>query len=416
MSRRILFLTLALPYPPTGGSATRNYQLLRHLAARHEVHLLTLSGDAEGEESLRHLRTLCAGVTMVRRDHGDLIRKRLRQIASLPSQTPFAVATAGTRSLRTAFRDLLSNFKPSLIHVEGSPLAHLPFPSRIPLVLDEHNIDYELAARMAEAERSPIRKVFHLAEAWKLRRAETSAWLGCDGVSFTSERELNLASRIAPCTPMMAIPNGVDLEYFAPQPAERDPDAIVFTGMQSYRPNSDAVLFFHSRVMPRLLADRPRAHLYVVGQQPPAEVTRLSGPNLTVTGKVHDVRPYLARASVVVAPLRMGGGTRLKILEALAMGKAVVSTTIGCEGLALRHGEHLLVADEPAEFAAHVARLCAEPDLAMELGARGRAVAIERYGWSGIAAALDRFHDEVILRRLVHARSIDREEQQREVV
>jgi sugar transferase (PEP-CTERM/EpsH1 system associated) len=416
VSRRILFLTLAVPYPPTSGASTRNYHLLGHLAARHEVHLLTLSGVEDDDESLHRLRRVCAGVTTVRADHGDLIRKRLRQLASLPSRTPFAVATIGTRSLHTAFRDLLRTFKPSLIHVEGSPLAQLPFRCGTPLALDEHNIDYELAVRMAVAERSPVRKVFHRAEAWKLRRSETSAWREFDGVSFTSERERQVALRIAPLTPMVAIPNGVDLEYFAPQPVEREPDAIVFTGIQSYRPNSDAVQFFHSRVMPRVLAERPLAHLYVVGQQPPAEVSRLTGPKLTVTGKVADVRPYLARASVVVAPLRMGGGTRLKILEALAMGKAVVSTTVGCEGLAVRHGEHLLVADDPAEFAAHVARLCADPDLAMKLGARGRAVAIERYGWSGIAATLDRFHDELLVRRLARERTSDCHEHRREVV
>jgi sugar transferase (PEP-CTERM/EpsH1 system associated) len=377
----------------------RNYQLLRHLAARHEVHLLTISGQSDGEESLEHLRGLCASVTTVRGDEGDLIRKRLRQVASMASRRPFAVATADTRSLRNALRDLVRTVSPNLIHVEASALAHLSFPSGTPLVLDEHNIEYELAARMAAAERSPVRKVFHRAEAWKLLRAETAAWLRFDGVTFTSERERNLASQIAPVTAMATIPNGVDLEYFAPQTIQRDPDAIVFTGTQSYRPNSDAVLFFHSRVMPRLLASRPLAHLYVVGRQPPAEVSRLSGPNLTVTGKVDDVRPYLARASVVVVPLRMGGGTRLKILEALGMGKAVVSTAVGCEGLAVRHGEHLLIADDPAEFAAHVARLCADPDMATELGARGRAVAIERYGWSGIATALDRFHDEIVLRK-----------------
>jgi sugar transferase (PEP-CTERM/EpsH1 system associated) len=416
VSRRILFLTIAVPYPPMWGAAVRNYQLLRHLAARHEVHLLTVSRAGDAEESIRHLRTLCDGVTAVWTDKGDLIQKRLRQLGSIPSGTPFAVATAGTRSLGSAFRELLSTFKPNLIHVEGSPLAGLPFPLGTPLSLDEHNIEYELAARMAVAERSPLRKVFHRAEAWKLRRLEMSAWREFDGVSFTSERERNVAAQVAPHTPMVAIPNGVDLEYFAPQAVEREPDAIVFTGIQSYRPNSDAVLFFHSRVMPRLLADRPLAHLYVVGQQPPVEVSRLAGPNLTVTGKVHDVRPYLARAAVVVAPLRMGGGTRLKILEALGMGKAVVSTSVGCEGLAVRHGEHLLVADDPAEFATHVARLCADPDLAMKLGARGRAVAIERYGWSGIAATLDRFHDELLVHRLVRERTIDCHAHRREVV
>jgi glycosyltransferase involved in cell wall biosynthesis len=187
----------------------------------------------------------------------------------------------------------------------------------------------------------------------------------------------------------------VDTEHLQPDSSPVDPEALLFVGSLNYRPNADGVAWFVEEVLPRVRRARPGAVLTIVGRGTPALLRRLAAPGVIVAGAVDDVLPYLRRASVVVAPLRVGGGTRLKVLEGLSMAKPVVSTTLGAEGLDVADGEHLLLADEPAEMAGSILRLLADPALGRRLGDAGRALAVERYGWAGAAARLEAFHAEV---------------------
>ncbi len=171
-----------------------------------------------------------------------------------------------------------------------------------------------------------------------------------------------------------------------------DPNSLVFTGLMSYRPNIDAVSYFVRHILPLIVAQRPTVRFTIVGQGAPAEITRLEGPNVHVAGKVPDVRPFVNRAAAFVVPLRMGSGTRLKILEGMAMGKAVVSTTLGCEGIDVRHGEHLVIADGAPAFAEAVLSLMADANRAAGLGRDGRALVEQSYSWVSIVAELERFH------------------------
>jgi glycosyltransferase involved in cell wall biosynthesis len=188
----------------------------------------------------------------------------------------------------------------------------------------------------------------------------------------------------------------VDPEYFRLSSDDVEPSTVVFTGAINYRPNTDAVAYFIRDVMPRLLRLRPSAKFIVVGQGAPDWLLRMSSSNVVFTGAVRDVRPYLASASVVVAPLRAGSGTRLKILEALAMEKPVVTTTIGCEGLAVIDGDHLCVADDAQQFAEATAWLMSDKKLAAELGRAGRELAVREYSWSVIVNRLEEFHTQLI--------------------
>jgi glycosyltransferase involved in cell wall biosynthesis len=166
----------------------------------------------------------------------------------------------------------------------------------------------------------------------------------------------------------------------------------VFTGLMKYRPNVDAAIFFVDEILPRILVRRPTATFYIVGGDAPPAVTRLASRNVVVTGTVDDVRPYVQKAAVVVVPLRMGSGTRLKVLEGLSMGKPMVSTSLGCEGIDLVHREHLLIADEPRSFASAVLELMSKPDTAATLGAHGRSLMLQRYRWEAAAHELDGFY------------------------
>jgi glycosyltransferase involved in cell wall biosynthesis len=268
--------------------------------------------------------------------------------------------------------------------------------AEVPIALDEHNIEYRLLGRLAEVESSYARKAFGVVEAAKVRREEIRAWQRSDGSIFTSTADMDVMSAILPDKPACVVPNGVDLDYFHPVADEPERSTVVFTGSINYRPNTDAVAFFVRDVMPRLLQLQPSTKFIVVGQGAPDWLLRMSDANVEFAGAVSDVRPYLARAAVVIAPLRVGSGTRLKILEALAMEKAVVTTGIGCEGLTMVEGEHLVVADDPQSFAEETARLMSDRKRAAELGRRGRLLTERDYSWSVIVQRLEQFHSQLI--------------------
>ena len=234
------------------------------------------------------------------------------------------------------------------------------FPRDRVLVLDEHNVEYELLRRVASTDHSMIRRLYHGLEQRKVKAEELRAWRRCDGCAVTSAKDEETVHRESPSTPTRVVANAVDLDGFAPSPVPVEPESLVFVGTMNFRPNADAVIHFVREILPLVRRSRPSATLTVVGQNVLPPVRRLAGPAVRITGLVDDVRPYVARASVVIAPLRVGGGTRLKVLEGLAMGKAVVSTTIGCEGLAVADREHLRIADTPEAFADCVVELMSD--------------------------------------------------------
>jgi glycosyltransferase involved in cell wall biosynthesis len=205
----------------------------------------------------------------------------------------------------------------------------------------------------------------------------------------TSEREARIVRSVAPGAPVEVVPNGVDLDVFRPSPTPPEPCSVVFNGILDYRPNLDAATHLVDEIWPRVQRHSPGARLTIVGRGHPGDLRRLRRPGVAVTGEVPDVRPYLEQAAVVAVPVRMGGGTRLKVLEGLAVAKPMVSTTLGCEGVRVRDAEHLLVADGADAFAAAIGRLFAHPGLGDALGSAGRGLVEREYSWDLAADRLD---------------------------
>ena len=198
--------------------------------------------------------------------------------------------------------------------------------------------------------------------------------------------------------PTAVIPNAADIEYYQPRSTDPPPDrkTVVYFGLLSTVPNIDGVVHFVQDIWPRIAAAHPEAHCKIIGGNPPPELLALAGSRIELTGFVSDLRPHLAAAAAVVVPLRIGGGTRLKIVEAMAMGKAIVSTTLGAEGIEAVSGRDLLIADSPTGFADAVNRLLAEPGLAARIGQSARRVAVDRYGWSDAARKLEGFYRRIL--------------------
>ena len=397
----ILFLNAEIPYPPRGGSKIRVYHLLRHLAQHHEVTLFGFTyGDFE-VPAVEALGDLCrvvavpwqeAGVYRAMRERGPWGARFHYWQHLLLSPTPYIVAFFDLPEAHRRVAQLLAAESFDVIHAETTYMAQfLPRRKREARhVVGLQNVEWLRHRRLARrGQRSLDRLIGHW-EARKMRRWESAALRRADLVCTVSAPEAALVRALAPETRVCCVPNGVDTEAFQPRPGREDPHPhLVFVGTLSYPPNTEAVLHFYRRILPWIRAAVPDVHLTVVGQQPPPEVRALASGEITVTGTVPDVRPYLRAAQVVVVPLLQGAGTRLKILEALAMGKAVVSTRIGAEGLDLTHGEELFIADGDEEFARRTVELLCSPTLRRALGQRGRARVVRDYEWRRIARVLE---------------------------
>jgi glycosyltransferase involved in cell wall biosynthesis len=367
--------------------------LTRRLARHHRVTLLTYGEAGDGhdwDELQAGLHAVCR--VPLRR---PLRPRRVRQLASLARRSSFHVGDLRTRAMQRAIDTLIRSGDFDIVQVESSQLMCFDFPGGRPLVLDEYNIEHALLRRVARLEASPARKLFGHLEAAKVEREERRAWARVDGCVALSPLDEALVRAGYPGVRTAVVPNAVDTDYFGPADGPVDPESMVFVGMMNYRPNADGVLWFAAEVLPRIRSRRPSATLTVVGGGAPSSVRKLGGPRVTLTGRVDDVRPFMARAGVVITPLRAGGGTRHKVLDALSMGKAVVSTTLGAEGIEVVNREHLIMVDDPDEMADRILDVMSDASLRDRLALAGRALMLERYGWDAAALRLEAFHDEV---------------------
>jgi glycosyltransferase involved in cell wall biosynthesis len=232
----------------------------------------------------------------------------------------------------------------------------------------------------------------------KLQREELGTYRDADGVYLCSaEDERRLLDEI-PGARTAVIPNAADVDYYKPRPTDPPPDGrtVLFFGLLSYAPNVDGVMHFVQKIWPRVVEAHPEARFKIIGGRPPRSLRLLAGPRVELTGFVPDLRPHLAAAAAVVVPLRLGGGTRLKVVEAMAMGKAIVSTALGSEGIEAIPGRDLLIEDQPEAFADALNRLLDDPELAARIGQSARSLAVERYSWSGAAPALEGFYRDIL--------------------
>lgn len=403
-ARRILLLTPVAPTPPSWGFVIRVHHLAMGLARHHQVTLVSYGAPGDNRDWAAMEESFAA----VHRVPSPVAGSRRRaQMAHLLRTSSFHLGGLWSHDLQMTLDRLLSTEDFDLIQVESSQMGSFHFPAELPVILDEHNLEYQVLSRVAATETSPLRRLYGNVEAMKARRDEHRTWTRMAGCVATSELDAHAIRAECPDLPVAIVPNAVDISYFAPARATATvPGSLVFVGRLDYRPNTEAVRWFITEVLPRLRRVQPSTHLTVVGDGAPAWLEAMSsGPGkgdlggsggVTVTGQVPDVRPYVAAAQVVVAPLRAGGGTRLKLLEAMAMAKPIVSTRLGAEGLDVEEGEQMDLADDPEQMTEAILRLFREPDRRRRLGRAGRALVEERYGWAPALATLEAFHDQVL--------------------
>jgi sugar transferase (PEP-CTERM/EpsH1 system associated) len=409
-AKRILLLTPQFPYPPHQGTTIRNYNLIAGLAERHEVHLLSFGDPAESTSTPLH--RLCSSVEVIRPPQRSM-RHRLRGLVL--STLPDMALRLPSADFQALLDRTLDRVRPDVLEVEGIEMAQYLLQAAerrgeasLPLlVFDDHNAEYVLQQRAFETDarslhpRRWIGAAYSLVQWRRLRRYERRACRAADRVVAVSEADAQALRRLVPGLEPVVVPNGVDMAFYSePVPAldvrpgqkygDRGGPGLVFTGKMDFRPNVDAVLWFARHVLPLVRRNVPDAHFWVVGRDPHPRLAPLAGdPAVTLTGWVPDVRPYISAAAVYVVPLRIGGGTRLKVLEAMAMGKAIVSTALGCEGFDVVRGREVVLGDTPGEFAAAVVELLRDPGQRERLGHAAHDYARARYDWPVIVPQLE---------------------------
>ena len=401
---KILFVAPYLPSPPRFGGQRRMDGLMRGLAADHEVTILSFnSTDAYTQESLDATRRFCRKVTTLPDlDPRSLGEKRRLQMRSLLSLHSFEKLQVKRRAdFQTLIDRELSTEVYDVVQVEFANMASYRYTrsgSKPLLVLDEHNIEYDLQRRTAGSAEGLSRRVYNSLNWRKLGWEEKAAWRRFDGVVLTSERDAQLLAETSPDTRRAVVPNGVDVEQFRPSTAATESDRLLFFGANNYFPNHDALIYFIDEILPKVVARRPNVKLSIVGPGVQPAVLERQSRNVEVVGFVDDLMPHLERASAVIVPLRIGGGTRLKIVEAMAKSKAIVSTRIGAEGIDLTHERDVLLADSPADFADQVVRVLADPELATRLGEQARTLAESSYAWTAVVRKLTGFYEQLLSR------------------
>jgi polysaccharide biosynthesis protein PslH len=396
--------------PPRRGAQARVHGLMTHLARRHDLTAVMLVDEEfDAEESGEAMRDYCREVVLVDNPYGRKgLAKRFLQLWSLASIRSFERLRVTVPSLQRALDRILTARRFDVVNLEfpylgNCHLRQAPAGEKLPvLVVDSHEIAYDLARQFAVGSATVARRLYAGINWRKLRREELSIYRDADGVYLCSVADERRLLDQIPEAHTAVIPNAADVEYYQPRPADPPPDGrtVVYFGLLSTVPNVDGVIHFVQEIWPRIAEAHPKARCKIIGGGPPPSLLALAGPRVELTGFVPDLRPHLAAAAAVVVPLRLGGGTRLKIVEAMAMGKAIVSTTLGAEGIEAVPRRDILVEDEPAAFAEAVNRLLAEPGLAMRIGRSARQLAVERYAWHGAALALEGFY-----RRILEGRS-----------
>jgi len=410
---KILWLNSGLLLPLDKGGRLRTWHLMRHLARRHEITYVSFSDPCDVPEHREGMHEVASRlVTIPRSDSAKgTTAFYLDAGRHVIDPVPYAVGKYRSPEYRHAVARLLKESPFDAIVCDFLPPAvNLPDRLPCPAILFTHNVEAEIWRRHAETAVNPVSR-FLLGQQWRrMLRFEREALARFDLVLAVSDADRETFERLYPAAlqrPAHVVQTGVDTGFFAPASSEAAARRahLVFTGSMDWLPNEDGMTFFCREILPKIRVAEPEATLSIIGRAPTPAVRRLAEiPGVEVTGRVDDVRPHIARGSVYIVPLRIGGGTRLKIFEAMSMAKAVVSTTIGAEGLPVTAGRDLEIADEPARFAQAVVRLMRDAVARRAIEAAARQLVVDKYDWSAVAldfeAALVATTDRRTVRRV----------------
>lgn len=398
---KILWLSHFIPYPPIGGAPQRSFHLMREVAERHTLILRAFNLAGASPQSLAEARAefmrFCADVEFWQlpfKWKGTRWWMELG-ISGLRNH-PLSGRVFASSPAQRRLRRVLAEHPDAVVHVDSIDLAfYVPLLSDHHTLLHHHNCESAMTARRAENEPNPVARAYLRRQADALAALERSLCPAFDMNVAVSSLDADSIRSSAPGAEVQVVENGTDDQYFAPMPDLEEPNTIVFAGSLNWYPNVSAVRHFASETWPQLKARVPGVRWYLAGMCPVPEIRTLAAADsqITLVDTPTDIRPWIARGAVFVCPIVDGGGTRLKLLDALAMGKAAVSSPIGCEGLAATSGEHVWVAEAGTATVDAIETLLGDPELRRRLGCAGRRLVAARYSWKQIAQHLEQAYE-----------------------
>ena len=410
----ILWLSHMVPYPPKGGMLQRSYNLLKEASKYHNIYLLAFNqsnllktfypdietGLAEAEKVLSdHCKAL--KILPIPSESSRLARFSLLFKGLLPFKT-YTVSWLDSKLFRETLLSWLNKYQFDLTHFDTISFA--PYIKYLPHtcnILNHHNIESHMMLRRTSLEKNILKKFYFWQEGIKLKHYETKMCPKFDHHIACSELDIERLKSHVPDISADEVPNGVDLEYFTPDTQAQTENSLIFAGGLSWYPNRDAMLFFANEIWPLLKNEIPGVTMNVVGSHPPDELLALAktDPNFIVHGFVDDVRPYINQAAVYVCPIRDGGGTKLKILDALSMQKALVADPRACEGIAVIDNENVLLATDPGDYVLKIKSLLEDKNTRLKLGASGRKLIEDKYSYESIGKNLSQIYNEAVTRK-----------------
>ena len=387
---RILWLKTEVLHPVDKGGKIRTYYMLKELKREHHVTYLTLDDGTATADERAKATEYCHELICIpeRRREKFTPGFYFELLMNLVSPRPYAIKKYESAAMLEKISELENKKAFDLLVCDFlAPAANVPQTLNTPAVLFQHNVEAMIWKRHYEVQTNPIKKAYLYGQWQKMRRFEKEACSRFDCVIAVSADDRDQMKREYGARAVFDVPTGVDTEFFRPGgTVQTAKSGLVFTGSMDWLPNEDAIRYFMREIMPLIKKRVPDTTLTVVGRNPPSALVDLSkeDSSLVITGRVDDVRPYMESASAYIVPLRIGGGTRLKIFEAMAMEKAVVSTTVGAEGLPLTNGVELLLADEPDTFADAVVKVLSDSEYASGLARRAAANVRQNHGWGQV--------------------------------
>ena len=394
---KILFLSPTLPYPLIDGGRIRVFNLLKQIALKNDVSILALETQDTDKESIIKIQELGVNVHLVENDTTLPTVSINTLLSSLINKQPITVTRYNIPAYKQKFRELLDTHTYDVVHYEMLHTAQFHVETDLPSILSLQNVDSAIWGRLQQETMNPFYKFAYWTQFRAFKRYEKALSPIFDVVTCTSDIDAAVYHQYCSENRVVVIPNGVDVSHFSPATTSQALAHLIYIGSMDWFPNEDAVTFFAEDILPIIRKSVPDVRFTIVGGNPSERVQRFANEEgIEVTGRVPEIKPYFAEATIFVVPLRIGSGTRLKILEALSMGKAVVSTTVGAEGLSLQNHEEIIIADEPTSFAEEVVRLLTIPSLRKEIGENGRKRVEQDYDWRNIGEKLVGIYESVV--------------------
>jgi polysaccharide biosynthesis protein PslH len=396
---KILVISPNLPYPTDTGGSIRIFNLIKNLSRENEIDLLSYDYGSTNEEWIKEIKILCTHVHLIAKQRQSALRQVVDVTMRFLRNEPYSLKYAESKGMKKAIKDLTTSNRYDVVQIEHSYAAgmyrHIHKWQNTRTVLSLHNIASQQYHRIYQHEKSIFKRV-KLAMDWlPMRSWEPATAMKFDKVVVVSDSDRETLKQKATGANIYVIPNGIDTASQQPIPMMENRKNVLIVGTLDYEPNVDAILYFNESIFPLLLDKASDATLTIVGRNPGPEIESLADDrSIRIAANVPDVRRYYQEAAVSAVPLRSGGGTRIKILESMALGVPVVSTSIGCEGLEAIDGDHILIADRPADFAQKIYDVISDINLAKRIAENARRLIENKYDWNMIAQQLNKAYLE----------------------